>query len=56
MRTTPPHVKIQRAKAIVDNEGRKVLMLCCSCRKEKYILEGLYVCEECRSVKKHKRR
>ena len=36
----PPHVKIQRAKVIVDNDGQKFLMICHYCQKEAYVLEG----------------
>jgi hypothetical protein len=50
----PPHVKIQRAKVIVDDEGQKFLTTCDSCGKEKYIIEGQAVCAECRSKRKHK--
>jgi hypothetical protein len=54
MPKVPPHVKIQRAKVIVDDEGQKFLMTCDSCQKEKYIIEGQTVCEECRSKRKRK--
>ena len=36
----PPHLKVQRAKVIVDNEGQKFLTTCDSCREEKYIFES----------------
>jgi hypothetical protein len=45
----PPHIKIRRAKAIVDDAGRKVLAECVSCGKYRYIVEGRTVCDECRS-------
>jgi len=45
----PPHLKIQRAKAFVDDTGRKVLTECDSCGEEKYIVEGQTVCDECRA-------
>ena len=51
----PPHIKIKRAKAIVDDTGRKVLTECESCGEEKYIVEGEKVCDECRARPKRKR-
>ena len=48
----PPHVKIQRAKVIVDNEGRKILTICRRCQKETYVLEGRTVCSGCLEVKR----
>ena len=48
----PPHLKIQRAKVIVDDEEQKFLTTCDSCGKEKYIIKGQTVCEECRSKRK----
>ena len=42
----PPHLTIKRAKAIVDDAGRKVLTECESCGKEKYIVEGQTVCDD----------
>jgi hypothetical protein len=36
----PPHLKVQRAKTIVDDTGIKVLVECEKCGKEKYIVEG----------------
>jgi len=30
----PPHLKIQRAKVIVDNEGQKVLMICVTAKRK----------------------
>ena len=39
----PPHLKIQRAKVIVDDDGQKFLTTCDSCRKEKYIIRKLCV-------------
>ena len=44
----PPHLKIKRAKAIVDDTGRKVLTPCGLCGEGKYIVEGQTVCDECR--------
>jgi hypothetical protein len=35
----PPQIKIKRAKAIVDDAGRKVLAECVSCGKYRYIVE-----------------
>ena len=37
----PPHLKIQRAKAFVDNAGLKRLTVCEACGAEKYILCGI---------------
>ena len=54
MPNRPPHLKIQRAKIFVDDAGVKVLTECSSCGKEKYIIEGQTVCEECRSKRKRK--
>jgi hypothetical protein len=48
----PPHVKIQRAKAIVDDEGEKFLTTCESCDKEVYLPEGEMICEECKLGRK----
>jgi hypothetical protein len=45
----PPHLKIQRAKTIVDDTGVMVLTECERCGKEKYIVEGQMICDECRS-------
>jgi hypothetical protein len=50
----PPHVKIQRAKVIVDDTGIKRLTECELCGKEKHIAEGQTVCDECRSKPKRK--
>jgi len=36
----PPHVKIQRAKVIVDNEGEKFLSTCAVCGLDVHLLEG----------------
>src|ERR1700747_1595094 len=51
----PPHIKIKRAKAFVDDTGRKVLLTCESCGEEKYIVEGQTSCDECRASSKRKR-
>jgi hypothetical protein len=48
----PPHLKIQRAKVIVDNEGEKFLTTCESCDKEMYLPEGETICKECKSGRK----
>ena len=48
----PPHLKIQRAKTIVNDAGVKVLTECESCGEEKYIVEDETVCEECRAQKR----
>jgi hypothetical protein len=42
-----PHLKIQRAKAIVDNEGQKFLSVCDLCGKEAYLIEDQTLCDEC---------
>ena len=34
---TPPHLKIQRAKVIVDDEGKKLLTTCESCGTDVYL-------------------
>jgi hypothetical protein len=52
----PPHVKIQRAKVIVDNEGQKFLMTCESCGADVYLREGQTICEKCSKRKKSKPR
>jgi hypothetical protein len=52
----PPHLKVQRAKAFVDDAGVKVLAKCEGCGREKYIVEGQKVCEECRARPKRKRK
>ena len=52
----PPHLKIQRAKAYVDDAGRKVLTPCGLCGEGKYIAEGESVCDECRARPKRKRK
>jgi hypothetical protein len=50
----PAHLKIKRAKVIVDDTGRKVLTKCESCGKEKYIIEGQTTCDECRARRRRK--
>jgi len=52
----PPHVKIQRAKVIVDNEGEKFLRTCAVCGSDVYLLEGQTVCSQCSNRKKSKTR
>jgi hypothetical protein len=52
----PPHLKIKRAKTIVDDAGVKVLTECERCGLEKYIVEGKTVCDECRARAKSKRK
>jgi len=46
----PPHLKIKRAKVIVDDEGQKFLTQCDSCGEENYIVEGEKVRDEYRSA------
>jgi hypothetical protein len=41
----PPHLRVQRAKTIVDDAGIKVLTECERCGLEKYIMEGQTVCD-----------
>jgi hypothetical protein len=43
----PSHLKIRRAKTVVDDAGVKVLTKCERCSEEKYIVEVETVCEEC---------
>jgi hypothetical protein len=46
MPARPPHLKIQRAKVIVDNEGQKFLTICEICGMDCYLLEGQTICTE----------
>jgi len=48
----PPHLKIQRAKVIVDDEGKKVRTTCESCGTDVYLLEGQTLCSECISKRR----
>ena len=52
----PPHLRVQRAKTIVDHAGIKILIECESCGKEKYIVEGQTICVECKARSKHRGR
>jgi len=52
----PLHLKIQRAKAFVDDAGRKVLTPCGLCGEGKYIAEGETVCDGCKARPKRKRK
>jgi Zn finger protein HypA/HybF involved in hydrogenase expression len=45
----PSHLKIERARVVVDDAGLKRLTECESCDEEKYIAEGESVCDECKS-------
>jgi hypothetical protein len=45
---SPPHLKVKRAKVFVDDAGIRVLTECKRFGKEKYIVEGQTVCDECR--------
>jgi hypothetical protein len=45
----PPHLKIKRARVVVDDTGVKRLTECESCGEGKYIVEGQTVCDECKS-------
>jgi hypothetical protein len=51
----PSHIRIQPAKAFVDDSGRMVLIECESCGQEKYLAERQTVCEECRSKRRPKK-
>jgi len=48
----PPHVKIQRAKVIVDNEGEKFLATCKSCGADVYLLKGQMILRRMFEAKK----
>jgi hypothetical protein len=52
----PPHLKIQRAKVIVDDEGQKFLGVCDSCGREVYLAEDQTLCDECKARPKRKRK
>jgi hypothetical protein len=54
MKSHPPHLKIQRAKAVVYKDGKRVLTVCELCGSDVYLLEGESTCTECRTKNRRK--
>src|SRR5215469_179655 len=49
-----PHLKIRRAKAVVYNDGKRVLTICEICGMDVYLLKGQTVCTECRTTNRRR--